>query len=103
MIYNYPIQSLATGDIVALFLGTLWRNYAAGELFRNKCVLINTVHDSVLIDCSFENVPAAEKLLRLSLKQTNESLERELNVKALTPIVGNIKVGATWADLEEVS
>lgn len=58
-IYNYPIQNLATGEIIPAAVVFLWH-----RLHRNKAktVLFNTVHDSVVGD-----VVAGEEDLWLAL------------------------------------
>lgn len=49
-IKNYPVQGGATGDIVPLVLGKLFRVLRNSPVLWDKCLLINTVHDSVMFD-----------------------------------------------------
>lgn len=47
---NYPVQGLATADIVQMFLGLVYIRLAH-YMERGSYRIINTVHDSVLFDC----------------------------------------------------
>jgi len=47
---NYPVQGFATGDIVPIVINMVNR----GLYSKENCCLINTVHDSFVIDCEAE-------------------------------------------------
>lgn len=56
---NYPVQGYATGDIVPMVLGKLYRELASKpESYRDTVLMVNTTHDSVLFDCCSVRVAA---------------------------------------------
>ena len=62
-IANYPTQGLATGDIALIMFGKFWREKAIHN--REKYLIINTVHDNIILDCKLENVEQAKKDLKV--------------------------------------
>jgi DNA polymerase-1 len=48
-IKNYPVQGFSTGDVVPLAIGEMMKYLYMNEL-EDKILLINTIHDSVIID-----------------------------------------------------
>lgn len=49
-IKNYPVQGFSTGDIVPLAIGEIIK-YILENNMEEQILLINTIHDSILIDC----------------------------------------------------
>lgn len=95
---NYPVQSLATGDIVPMMLGHLFEKY---KLIPDKVVMINTIHDSILFDVQADfAVPFMEDVLD-ELRKTHQ---RFLDVFGLTlPVEFNASAsfGFDWFNMEE--
>jgi hypothetical protein len=48
-IYNYPVQCLATAEIIPIALAFLWHRVKAAA-FADQIVFVNTVHDSVAVE-----------------------------------------------------
>jgi hypothetical protein len=73
---NYPIQGLATGDIVPTVVGLL-----DGYLVENDipAVLINTVHDSVLLEVKPHFNETHRQQLASFFNNLNERLNRVFN------------------------
>ena len=94
-ICNYPIQAFATADIVLIGLAYLyWRLKDTGVR------LINTVHDSVLMDApkDFDIAPYARRALVEDVtKYVKSVFGRELTV----PLTGEYIVAPHWADKSE--
>lgn len=90
---NYRVQGFATGNIVLCMLGIFWRQKAIYN--RDKYLLINTVHDSVMLDCKKEFVEGAKKDLKVLEECSKLSLE-VFNYKFVLPIPIDIKSGNSW-------
>lgn len=100
-IKNYPIQGFATGDVMAVFRGKMYRRWLADpELFRNA-LPINTVHDSVMFDCRTEEI--ARKIARV-MKEEAAKLPAFINqtwgIKAILPLKIEVSAGPSWATTE---
>jgi len=92
-IKNYPVQGLATADIVLLMVGRLWRNLLNN---RDKCLLINTVHDSIILDCKKEFIDFTCNLVKNELELVKEMMKELFNVQFNVPITVDIKVADSW-------
>lgn len=61
-ILNYPVQG--TGhDIVTIARVSLYKRIKANESLRDSVLFISTVHDSIVLDCSFDQHDPRFKLL----------------------------------------
>lgn len=94
-IKDYPIQSLATADIVLIFLGKLFRKMLYQ---RDKCLLINTVHDSIDIDCKKEYVEETCNLLQNEVHLIPKWLKEDFGIDFNLPIECKVSVGDSWWD-----
>lgn len=94
-ICNYPIQAFATADIVLIGLAYLyWRLQGTGVR------LINTVHDSVLMDApkDFEIAPVARRAL---VEDVTEYVKTVYGRELTVPLSGEYIVAPHWADKAE--
>lgn len=94
-IKNYPVQSFATGDIVPIQLGRLYRALLP---YRDKVLLINTVHDSVLLDCKKKFAYETCKILK-SVLEYSRWMKEIWNIDFDLPLKVDIKIGNNWYDL----
>jgi DNA polymerase I-like protein with 3'-5' exonuclease and polymerase domains len=95
-IKNYPVQGTATADIVMLFLGMLWRKSLNN---RDKYLLINTVHDSVVIDCKKEFVNYTCNLIKNEVNLIKVCLKQMYNIDFNVPLYVDIKIGTNWGSV----
>lgn len=95
-IMNFRTQGHATGNIVLVMLGIFWRTKAL--LNRDKYLLINTIHDSVMLDCKYEYVDQAYTDLKV-LETVKEVADEYFNDNIIVPIQVEISHGKSWADL----
>jgi len=102
VVKNYPIQGWATGDIVPLGLGILWRRIQADEMLRGKALIINTIHDSFLLDVHLSVKNRVVELVRDTINRTPEYIEKFFGEKFELPVNCKIKVGPDWGHLVEV-
>lgn len=93
-IINYMVQGTATADIVLIMLGRFWRKVA--QHHRDKFVLVNVVHDSIMLDCRPEYVEFAKNLLKTEMEQVSEMMKDVFNYNWKTPIKVDVKSGGSW-------
>ena len=98
MIKNYPVQSFATADIVPIVLLHI-DNY----LKTMKSCVVNSVHDSLVIDVH----PEEEKQVLYIINQTNKELVNLIKLRwgidFNVPLLLEAKIGKNWLDTKDVS
>ena len=97
MIKNYPVQGFATGDVVPVVLNEMHE-----RLRHMKSCLVNTVHDSMVVD-----VHPDEKDLVLSMVWTlnqdlNKIIEETYGIDMNVPMLLEAKIGKNWLDTVDV-
>lgn len=99
-ICNYPVQSLATAEIVLIAVTYLWHCMYEAEM---RGYMVNTVHDSVICEIPEEE---RELLYDLSVKAfteyTYEYLDKVYNLKFNVPLGLGYKVGEFWSEGKEI-
>ena len=97
-IKNYPVQSFATADIVPLVLV-----HIEDILKEYKSCIVNTVHDSIVIDIH----PHEEKQIIWLLSEVNRQLkgivERQFNINFNVPLLLEAKIGNNWLDTKDIN
>ena len=102
-IANYPIQSFATADIVQTVLGVLFRKIFLNERLREKCLLINTVHDSIEFDIHKDVLEEALNLIKDTMSNVSGILNNTYNITDFdVNVVVNITKGINWFEQEPV-
>lgn len=104
-IKNYRVQGLATADIVPLFLGKLHRRFLRTPELQGKALLVNTVHDSGLIDC--QDDLTTKRVIGILQEEANKLPQYiedtfGFDISGLPLSIG-IKKGANWGDMEDVT
>ena len=97
MIKNYPVQGFATGDVVPVVLNEMHE-----RLRHMKSCLVNTVHDSMVVD-----VHPDEKDLVLSMVWTlnqdlNNIIEETYGIDMNVPMLLEAKIGKNWLDTVDI-
>lgn len=92
---NYKIQGFATGVIVLIMLGKFWREKALHN--RHKYLIVNTIHDSVLVDCKKDFEEDLKKDLTI-LEEVDILSSRVFKYKFKVPITIDIKAGKSWLE-----
>jgi len=94
---NYPVQSFATADIVPLILMHIDR-----LLTNLKSCVVNSVHDSIVIDIH----PEEEKQVLFLLHSANQDLlniiNQKFNIDFNVPLLLEAKIGNNWLDTKDV-
>jgi len=105
VIKNYPVQGFATGDVVPHMLGVLWatlREKAETHPSRweNVC-LINTIHDSYLLDVPDFMVTDTIALCRSVLNNTSTEVANFFKLDKFPLELGvSIKTGKDWGSMQ---
>jgi DNA polymerase I-like protein with 3'-5' exonuclease and polymerase domains len=98
---NYPVQGFATGDIVPLVLGKLYRNLKQ-SVWANQALLINTVHDSVLLDVSSKALYDVAKLVKATMQDAPNYLKEVYGIDFDLPLNVSVDAGPNWGELHEL-
>lgn len=95
-VLNFRTQGFATATIVLSMLGIFWREKALFN--RDKYLLINTVHDSVMLDCRKEFEENAKEDLKI-LETVSIISKMKFNYEFQVPIEIQISSGKNWSEL----
>lgn len=97
-IFNYPVQSFATADIIPLCLWLIW--VQIGEM---KSFLVNTIHDSIIAEVHKEEVELFQKIVVQAFTELiYECIELLYSIKIKVPLGVGMKCGEFWGEGEEV-
>ena len=99
---NYPVQGLATGDIVQMMLGEVYFKLQEDSYLKDNSKMINTIHDSMLFDCRGIAVPNLCNTLKELLEDTPKYFLKYFGYTFDLPLNIDIKLGKTWGNLEKV-
>jgi DNA polymerase I-like protein with 3'-5' exonuclease and polymerase domains len=99
---NYPCQGFATGDIMKIALGNLnqafWKN--------RDVLLINTVHDSMMLDINSTDHSLATSIMDTTSKalvdDTTRILKESYCIELAVPLQVDFKVGTSWYNMIDV-
>ena len=95
---NYPIQGLATGDIVPMMLGVIFRELKG----RDTVKMVNTIHDSLMFDVELDFVPSFIEGITAILKNTHEYFENTFKKPLALKLNAGASVGINWFDMKEI-
>jgi DNA polymerase-1 len=97
-IKNYPVQSFATADIVPVAL--LWIETL---LKGKKSCIVNTVHDSIVIDVH----PEEEDHVLWAIEDCNINMNLHIHhhfgISINVPLLLESKIGNNWLDIKDVA
>lgn len=96
-IKNYPVQSFATADIVPIAL-----LHVEKLLDHMKSCVVNTVHDSIVIDIHPDEESAVIEAINSTNRDLLNLIELEWQVKFNVPLLLEAKIGDNWLDTKDV-
>ena len=102
-IKNYPVQGFATADLLPLALIRLHKSLRAVVDPKFKSRIINTVHDSIIMDVHPDEKDQMIDLLRRSMLCIPEECSREFGIDFDMPIEIELKIGTDWLNLQEIN
>tara|TARA_R110000824_G_scaffold84372_3_gene210524 strand:+ start:539 stop:2551 length:2013 start_codon:yes stop_codon:yes gene_type:complete len=97
-IKNYPVQSFATADIVPLILMHIDKEL---DIY-NSCV-VNTVHDSIVIDIHPEERESVLNVIRHTNNVMIDLINTTFGINFNIPLLLEAKIGSNWLDTKDVS
>ena len=96
-IKNYPVQSFATADIVPIALLAI-----ESELIQAQSCVVNTVHDSIVIDMHPDEDALVTQVLRTVEDNLIGLIQQRWGVDFNVPLTLDAKVGVNWMETKEV-
>jgi DNA polymerase I-like protein with 3'-5' exonuclease and polymerase domains len=99
-ILNYPVQGLGA-DIMAIGRVSLYNRLKALNLPNIK--LVNTVHDSIIIDATEDHVDMLVKLNHKVFENIPANFQKLFGVEFNVPMKCEVQVGSNWKEMEIVS
>tara|TARA_R100001369_G_scaffold60907_2_gene87702 strand:- start:1835 stop:3847 length:2013 start_codon:yes stop_codon:yes gene_type:complete len=97
-IKNYPVQSFATADIVPLILMHIDKEL---DIY-NSCV-VNTVHDSIVIDIHPDEKESVLNVIRHTNDVMIDLINTTFGINFNIPLLLEAKIGSNWLDTKDVS
>jgi len=95
-ICNYPVQGLATAEIIPIAVGHLWRNM---RRHRMVSFITNTVHDSVIAEVCPEEIELFTELaVQAFTTAVYEYLYDMYGMKFFVPLGAGVKIGTHWGE-----
>lgn len=93
-IYNYPVQSFATAEIIPLTLVALWHRVEDTDIH-----IINTVHDSAIADLPKKDIPLWHELARQCFCLDAYHLIKAMyNIDITVPLGVGVMTSTNWSD-----
>ena len=97
MIKNYPVQGFATGDVVPVVLNEMYK-----RLEPMQSCLVNTVHDSTVIDIHPDEVDQVLGMVNDMNEGLTDLVESVYGVRMNVPLLLEAKIGPNWLDTVDV-
>lgn len=99
---NYQVQGFATGDIVPLVLGKLYRRLKETS-WGEHCLMVNTVHDSVMFDCQDREWAVSwGRVVKRIMERAPKYLKEVFDIDFDLPLPVEVKIGPSWGELEKL-
>ena len=95
-IKNYPVQGFATADIVPLVLVEIYK-----RLDTMKSVVVNSVHDSIVIDVHPDELEEVKFVIEDVQKNLHTLIKQRWNVDFNVPLALEAKAGDNWLEQKE--
>lgn len=97
MIKNYPVQGFATGDVVPVVLNEMYK-----RLEPMQSCLVNTVHDSTVIDIHPDEVDQVLGMVNDMNEGLTDLVESVYGIRMNVPLLLEAKIGPNWLDVQDV-
>jgi len=98
---NYPTQGFATGDIVPLILGEVYEELKKNLFLGPNALLVNTVHDSIVLDVNASYVNNAASLVKRVMEDAPRYIKETWGIDFDLPLSVGISTGPDWATQSE--
>lgn len=95
-IFNYPVQSFATADIIPISLIYLWNLLRATNM---SSFIVNTVHDSVIAELAPEEEDTFNELAKEAFtSRVYAYLQKVYGLTFICPLGVETKIGPYWGE-----
>jgi DNA polymerase-1 len=95
---NYPVQGLATGDIVPMMLGVIFNKLKGKEGVR----MVNTIHDSLMFDVRSDQLGDFLLEITETLKNTHKYFASTFGKPLALKLNAGASVGFNWFEMKEI-
>lgn len=93
-ICNYPVQALATAEIIPIALTIFWHRLKRSGL---QMFIVNTIHDSIIVELPESEIREFHDLAKQCLiDDVYPYLEKVYGMKFTVPLGAGVKVGSHW-------
>ncbi len=100
-VYNYPVQSLATAEIIPVAVTYFWHRVKA-EGLDGVIIPVNTVHDSLVCEIHPEHADDFKRLARLAFgSDVHNYLRIVYGMDFDVPLGTGVKIGTHWGEGQE--
>ena len=100
-ICNYPVQSLATADIIPIAVYYFWLELRKRNL---RSFIVNTIHDSVILEVHPEEIEIIKEIsVDAFTHKVYNYLDEVYNLDFNVPLGVGIKFAKHWSEGEEIS
>lgn len=100
-VYNYPVQALATAEIIPIAVTYFWHRLNA-EGLTDYIKIVNTIHDSVICEIHPDYVDAFERVAIDIWHDVYRYLKEVYDLDFLdVPLGTGVSVGEHWSEGEE--
>ena len=96
-IKNYPVQGFATGDVVPVVLNEMHQ-----RLEPMQSCLVNTVHDSMVIDIHPDETDQVLNMINSMNEGLTDLIELAYGIRMNVPLLLEAKIGLNWLDTVDV-
>lgn len=97
-IKNYPVQGFATGDIVQMMLGVLYRHCLEDKEFEVQYFMVNTVHDSIVLDVHEDLLYTIGREVKEVLESAPWHLKDKFGIDFNLPLHVEVTAGRNWLE-----
>lgn len=102
-VYNYPVQALATAEIIPIAVVYFWHRLEEAGL-SDRCFIVNTVHDSIACEIAPDVLDEVEAIAKQAFTlDVYEYLDRVYGIEFNVPLGIGVKVGTHWGTGKEKS
>ena len=98
-IKNYPVQGTGA-DLMALARVSFFNRLK--KLKLKDCLIVNTVHDSIVVDTIKENIPIIANLCHEVFRDIPKNFEKLFGVSFNLPMACDVNAGPNWEDMKEI-
>lgn len=98
-VYNYPVQALATAEIIPIALVFFWYRTRNAELF-----ITNTVHDSIICEVpEYEIELFGSAVVKSLTTDVYQYIQQAYGVEFTVPLGVGMKLGDHWSEANSIA